>query len=134
MRRGLITLLLVFCSFAPQKKQIIFELNNSAHNHEKVGFTIKNSSLYVMYCYVAVEIAIGGDWKEIITDVTKPNSKSAELITLKARKFKSITLYKRILLKDYYQHFKTFRFRLYYGKSVDAINNVAYSQSFGFIN
>lgn len=122
----------VFFLFFSSKNDICVEgLKLQYLLNQNIVFKIKNNDGGKCYYYVSVECFKDNKWVEIITDITRPKSKSARLFIIGSDEVvsKNVSVQK-VIYPEILEYSTKFRFKVMYGRSIDDINFSCFSNSF----
>ena len=127
-------LLFINCLTQSEMNNIFIEnLEESYSINDKLQMTLINKSDGPLFYYVGLECSINNEWREVVNDINDPESKSSTVLKMQVKEKKEVSFFINKILGDFIPNFDTYRLKINYGNSVDAINKKYYSKPFKVI-
>lgn len=134
MGTTLVLLLFISCLTQSEMNNIFIEnLEESYSINDTLQTALINKSDELLFYYVGLECRINNEWREVVNDINDPESKSSTLLKLQVKENKDVSFLINKILGDFIPNFDTYRLKINYGNSVDAINKQYYSPPFKII-
>jgi len=131
MKTLLALLLLIGCLRQNEMKDISIEyIKESYSTNEALQVTLTNKTNESLFYYIGLECFINDEWREVVNDINNPKSKSSIISKLQVDEKKDVSFLIEKVLQDFIPNFDTYRLKINYGITVDAINKQNYSHPF----
>lgn len=131
MKTILVFVLFISCLTQGKMKDVSIEnIKESYSVKDTLQVILTNKEKGSLFYYIGIECNINNEWREVVNDINNPKSKASVISQLRENEKKDVSFLIEKVLKDFVSNFDTYRLKINYGSTVEALNRQDYSQPF----